>query len=250
MKLEKLNDNQIRCTLTREDLASRHLNLLELVYGGEKAKSLFREMMQQAAYEFGFEANDIPIMIEAIPMSSESLILIITKVEDPEELDTRFAKFAPGGDAPDAENSFSGLKMEGADDILNLFRKIREAHKNMVQKTEEDGKQTETPAGDTELAVDITRLYCFGSLDDVIHAAHALGGSYHGENSLYKHPETGEYYLFLGSSSHTPEEFNRICNTLSEYSTSIKFSAGAMGYLSEHGIAIIMKEALQRLAAI
>lgn len=229
---------------------SRHLNLLELVYGGEKAKSLFREMMQQAAYEFGFEANDIPIMIEAIPMSSESLILIITKVEDPDELDTRFAKFAPGGDAPDAENSFSGLKMEGADDILNLFRKIREAHKNMVQKTEEDGKQTETPAGDTELAVDITRLYCFGSLDDVIHAAHALGGSYHGENSLYKHPETGEYYLFLGSSSHTPEEFNRICNTLSEYSTSIKFSAGAMGYLSEHGIAIIMKEALQRLAAI
>lgn len=250
MKLEKLNDNQIRCTLTREDLVSRHLNLLELVYGGEKAKSLFREMMQQAAYEFGFEANDIPIMIEAIPMSSESLILIITKVEDPDELDTRFAKFAPGGDAPDAENSFSGLKMEGADDILNLFRKIREAHKNMVQKTEEDGKQTETPAGDTELAVDITRLYCFGSLDDVIHAAHALGGSYHGENSLYKHPETGEYYLFLGSSSHTPEEFNRICNTLSEYSTSIKFSAGAMGYLSEHGIAIIMKEALQRLAAI
>lgn len=250
MKLEKLNDNQIRCTLTREDLASRHLNLLELVYGGEKAKSLFREMMQQAAYEFGFEANDIPIMIEAIPMSSESLILIITKVEDPDELDTRFAKFAPGGDAPDAESTFSGLKMEGADDILNLFRKIREAHKNLTQKTEENGQQTEGSAEETEPVVDITRLYCFGSLDDVIHAARALGGSYHGENSLFKHPETREYYLSLGSSSHTPEEFNRICNTLSEYGASVRFSAGAMGYLSEHGISIIMKGAIQRLADI
>lgn len=41
MKIEKVNDNQIRCTLTREDLDSRHLKLSELAYGTEKAKSLF-----------------------------------------------------------------------------------------------------------------------------------------------------------------------------------------------------------------
>ena len=95
MKLEKLSDTQIRCTLSKEDLTQRQLHLSELAYGSEKAKELFRDMMQQAAYEFGFEANDIPLMIEAIPLSSDSIILIITKVEDPEELDTRFAKFSP-----------------------------------------------------------------------------------------------------------------------------------------------------------
>ena len=41
MKLEKINENQIRCTLTREDLASRHIRLSELAYGSEKAKKLF-----------------------------------------------------------------------------------------------------------------------------------------------------------------------------------------------------------------
>lgn len=90
MKIEKLSDNQIRCTLTRADLAARQLHLSELAYGTEKAKSLFRDMMQQAAFEFGFEADDIPLMIEAIPSSADSIVLIITKVEDPEELDTRF----------------------------------------------------------------------------------------------------------------------------------------------------------------
>lgn len=65
MKIEKINDNQIRCTLTKEDLLSREIKLSELAYGTEKAKSLFRDMMQQAAYEFGFEANDIPLMIDA-----------------------------------------------------------------------------------------------------------------------------------------------------------------------------------------
>ena len=71
------------------------VNLRELAYGSEKAKKLFRDMMQQAQIEFGFEADNIPLMIEAIPVSTESIILIITKVEDPEELDTRFSKFAP-----------------------------------------------------------------------------------------------------------------------------------------------------------
>ena len=93
MKIEKVNDNQIRCTLTKEDLADRQLKLSELAYGTEKAKVLFRDMMQQAAYEFGFEAEDIPLMIEAIPLSADTIILIITKVEYPEEIDTRFSKF-------------------------------------------------------------------------------------------------------------------------------------------------------------
>ena len=33
MKIEKVNDNQIRCTLTRADLDDRHLKLSELAYG-------------------------------------------------------------------------------------------------------------------------------------------------------------------------------------------------------------------------
>ena len=95
MKIEKVNDRQIRCTLTKADLADRELKISELAYGTEKAKSLFRDMMQQASAKFGFEADDIPLMIEAIPLNSDCIVLIITKVEDPEELDTRFSKFAP-----------------------------------------------------------------------------------------------------------------------------------------------------------
>ena len=40
MKIEKLNDHQIRCTLTSEDLATRNIKLSELAYGSEKAKAL------------------------------------------------------------------------------------------------------------------------------------------------------------------------------------------------------------------
>ena len=93
MKIEKVNDHQIRCTLTKADLIDRELKISELAYGTEKAKTLFRDMMQQASYECGFEAENIPLMIEAIPLNSECIVLIITKVEDPEELEEKFSKF-------------------------------------------------------------------------------------------------------------------------------------------------------------
>lgn len=115
MKIEKLSDNQIRCTLKKSDLTSRHLKISELAYGSDKAKELFRDIMKQAAYEFGFEADDIPLMIEAIPVSSECIVLIVTKVDDPEELDTRFSKFSPSDsedddiDYPDGPDDFDTL---------------------------------------------------------------------------------------------------------------------------------------------
>ena len=79
MKIEKLNENQIRCTLNKDDLAKRQIKLSELAYGSDKAKRLFRDMMIQASTEVGFEANDIPLVIEAIPVSSDCIVLIVTK---------------------------------------------------------------------------------------------------------------------------------------------------------------------------
>lgn len=95
MKIEKISDNQIRCTLNKEDLDKRHLKISELAYGSTKARELFDDLLKKAAYEFGFEAHDIPLMIEAIPVSAECIVLILTKVDEPEELDTRFSDFSP-----------------------------------------------------------------------------------------------------------------------------------------------------------
>ena len=137
MKIEKVNDHQIRCTLTKADLADRELKISELAYGTEKAKNLFRDMMQQAAIKFGFEADDIPLMIEAIPLNSDCIVLIITKVEDPEELDTRFSKFAPSvhEDSEVTEDSFIEDLSHTGEEVLDLFRKIKEHAASMVSES-------------------------------------------------------------------------------------------------------------------
>jgi len=79
----------------RNQYKNRNLNVVELAYGSDNAKALFQEMLSKASYEVGFDADDSPLMIEAVPLSNESIIIYVTKVDDPDELDTRFAKFSP-----------------------------------------------------------------------------------------------------------------------------------------------------------
>ena len=71
MKIEQVNENQIRCILTKEDLEERKIKFSELTYGSEKATRLFRDVMQQANFEFGFAPDEHPLMIEAVPMQSD-----------------------------------------------------------------------------------------------------------------------------------------------------------------------------------
>ena len=245
MKLEKLNDNQIRCTLTKEDLADRQIKISELAYGSEKAKSLFRDMMLQANAEFGFEANDIPLMIEAIPMPNDCIVLIITKVSDPEELDTRFSKFSPSTTTDTLEAIPESKKQaapEGADEVLDLFKRMVEQH---LKGTPEE-KSEEQPVH-LSSDIDLTRLYCFGDLDSIIDAAHILKDYYHGENRLYKNNARKLYYLVLSKSSHTPEEFNKICNILTEYGSNEPYTKAMEAYMAEHYNLVIKKDALQKL---
>jgi len=241
MKIEKLNDNQIRCTLTRADLAERQLKLSELAYGTEKAKALFQDMMQQASFDFGFEAEDIPLMIEAIPASADSLVLIITKVEDPEELDTRFSRFTPLNEYESTLSDTIG-KLDGAEEFLNLLGKVKEA------VTEKSSQKQEEPAPASPVSQ--VKLFAFDHLDTVIHVAHLLAPIYHGENTLYKNPVTDLYILGLLQSDHTTAEFNKISNMLSEYGTPERASGVTLAYLEEHCELLIPDNAIQNLSIV
>ena len=220
MKIEKINDNQIRCTLTHADLAERKLQLSELAYGTEKAKSLFHDMMQQAAFEFGFEADNMPLMIEAIPTSADSIVLIITKVEDPEEIDARFSKFAPAlGQEPN--------KLEGADAIRNLFEKVKE---KMETKGAKESKAPEdmTPAPKAKSPL---RLFSFATMDDVMLAVQFLAKVYTGSNTLYKDHAADMYILAMMQSEHSDKDYSRICNMLTEYGSLENASGIALAFL-------------------
>ena len=267
MKIEKISDNQIKCTLNKSDLASRQIKLSELAYGTEKAKNLFRDMMQQASNEFGFEADDIPLMIEAIPVSGDCIVLVITKVDYPEELDTRFSKFAPSMDDIDLDDiDMEEIDVPSTSDILDMFNQVKNELKSAMEKDEEafiplsqiikknneqkENSIKENGTKEKSIQPNIKKIFSFRDLDTIIDVSEILKDTYNGSNSLYKSPVNNLYYLVVNKSNVSAENFNRTCNILSEYGNAEKGQDANEAYFKEHYNKIIIKKAIQKLQTI
>lgn len=265
MKIEKVNDHQIRCTLTRDDLAKRDLKITELAYGTDKAKELFQDMMQQANIAFGFDAEDTPLMIEAIPINSECIVLVITKVDDPEELDTRFSNFAPSVHEEDSEDEDyedydeADYDMNEDAEFSSLFKRLQQCSSDDYQgfttgNTSSDAKILKEKTSSIRKKGQTTRkgiqIFSFDSLHEASKFAVIVSKKFNGENTLYKNEAKGKYYLLLHQGDLEDNLFNNICSLLTEYGTAEFGSSAGEQYLSEHYTVVLKGNAVQTLARI
>ena len=213
MKIEKVNDHQIRCTLTKADLADRELKISELAYGTEKAKSLFRDMMQQASAKFGFEADDIPLI-------------------DPDD--------------------FSDSSSDNTDSIFDLFRQIQESRHAQAAgtPTAPASKEDKTTATAEVKQPQEARIFSFPSMHTLLRLSHVVNDFYTGHNTLYRNRKNDSYLLILKMDQTSVKDFNRICNIASEYGRLERSAAGSEAYFKEHYELVTENNALQTLAAI
>lgn len=277
MKLEKLSDTQIRCTLSKEDLTQRQLHLSELAYGSEKAKELFRDMMQQASIELGFEADNIPLMIEAIPISSDCLVLVVTKVEDPDELDTRFSRFSkinmddsfdedfsdiddadfeeldflddeddmddeplPFTPTAELEDSDSSKGRSAIDEALDLIAPFTQAIAQAKKDAMKKKKEGTSSAQDCQ-------YYSFRNFSQAAQLGSFLAPFFKGESSLYKDTSSNNYYMILCRADSEEDTFRRACNIAADFGVRIGASYATPAYFREHFQVILEEKAVEML---
>lgn len=269
MKIERINENQIRCILTKSDLLERHIKISELAYGSEKAKELFRDMMEQASMDFGFDADDIPLMIEAIPASRDSIVLVITKVEDPKEFERRFAQFSSDDD--DEDDDDMDIEYEVSDegeiydseeliDCFDQFSDImdsldseesdpKEAKFIPLHETLQPNKKRKKTGKKKEIAsaMDGINVFSFSKLDDIIEAAHTLGDRYQGKNSLWKDELNRRYYLYMISPAKSTD-YEKVCDIVGEFGKPEFVTYATKAYFEEHYTIIVRDRALLTLS--
>ena len=262
MRIERINENSICCTLTSFDLSVRNLNLRELAYGSEKAKKLFDEMMTKASNEVGFNADNTPIMIEAIPLSSDSIKLIISKVPDPEELDTRFSRFtqnpAAKKDGDNWLNRLTAALLEGAEGLVGQLQKLNDevkkpeagAAKEVPAASESaSGTDQAGPADQAHRRSDDYRAFSFDDMDAAINACKAAT-AFTGESMLYRNPFNGQYVLIVECADAGNENFSRACNVIAEYGRMLRTVQNTLSYYEEHYKPIVKSDAIHKLAQI
>jgi adapter protein MecA 1/2 len=273
VKIERISDNQIRCTLNKHDLVERQLKLSELAYGTEKARELFRDMMEQANIDFGFDADDIPLMIEAIPTSRDSIVLVVTKVDNPDEFDERFSRFGltdEDGDFEDYDDyeEEEDDEIEDSDiltsaDIVNCFEQLHELMEEVESRRDSDGSSEFIPLSETlksgtkkkvsekkkkpEDIQEKMKVYSFLSLNPIIHVAHFVTKAYTGKNSVWKNVENGRYYLLLNRGN-AKNAFRSACTLIGEFGKEEPVTYATQDYFNEHYQIIVKDKALTQLA--
>ncbi len=213
MKIEKINENQIKFLLTNEDLQEREIKLSELAQGSEKAQAFFRDIMTEAMLDCGFDATNTPLMIEAMPVTMDTVMIIVSKVNKDMDID-RVISLTPKS-LEDRKYKQSTIKT--FDENQDIF----------IEDDEE------------------IYIYSFKTLDDIISLSERLNESYEGNNILYKYQD--RYFLsmqkndtFVTSLDSVVSEYGQkhISNIISKY------------YLDEHGEVIIKNNALSILSTI
>ena len=284
MKLEKLSDTQIRCTLSKEDLSQRQLHLSELAYGSEKAQALFRDMMQQASIELGFEADNIPLMIEAIPISNDCLVLVVTKVEDPDELDTRFSRFSKINMDDSFDEDFSDIDdtdfeemdflddeddidmddeplpfspssdFDNADSDASTSSKERSAIDDALdliapftQAIAQAKKEAMRKKKENRSSVQDCQYYSFQNFSQAAQLGAFLAPFFEGESSLYKDSFSNNYYMILRKTQSENNTFHRACNIAADFGVRISASYATPAYFREHFETILEENAVEML---
>ena len=125
------------------------------------------------------------------------------------------------------------------------FVPLEATFSNKEQEVPEKNDAKKEPV---DVFTDITKLFVFQNLDNVTRLAHVLNGFYHDQNDLYKNPANKKFYLVIHKGKHTPEDFNKVCNILSEYAHQERYTDALAAYFEEHYDVIVSSNALEVLA--
>ena len=250
MEIIKTSDNQIKCTLDIHDLEVRRINLDKISYGSEESRALVEEMMRVAAEKFDFRANDLPLVVEAIPYENK-LVFLITRVEFPEELDTRFSRFT---DADEDEYQVPEAPGYAEDNSSNFFshldNAIKEAKKITRKVRAEEKPENEITLSDKKKPAPVRMIYAFRSMDELIFLATVITKKYHLPSSVYRAGANSSILLLVSQGDNTPEQYRTICDIISEYSCKDRRSSGSDAFLMEHYTPILAENALEVLASL
>ncbi len=171
--------------------------------------------MSQAYEDFGFETNNVPLMIEAVPLSLDSIMIVVTKVDDPDEIEERLG-------------ASSG----------------RANHRNFKDYMEETAHSTSYE--EASQFNDQMLMYCFNNLDEVTSVAHRIQTLYFGSNSIYKYSD--KYFLILNDNQSHNSSVSLLISVLSEFGEQGYSSDLNKNFLMEHGDVIIKENAIDILA--
>lgn len=177
MKIEKINDNKIRITLTFEELEKRKISLSDIEKDTSKAKELFLNLIEESNLDEEFVIDDSHLFIEACSDNNNLFIVTITKIDNIPEL-----------------KKYSALESNNTRSISNKIKQ------NTITRYKVD-----------------SNIYLFETLDNILDLCNKAKSEnlFFGRNSLYK--LSNNYFIIFSNATVRNKKFLKTYVFLSEY---------------------------------
>ena len=214
MRIDKINNHMVRCFLNAADLREREMSITDVRYGNPATMELFRDVIEEATLRYGFNSEDLPLVIEAIPCSPNEIELTISVIEDMDELDPHFANYAPADDEP----------------AVHPARQSRDGFMD-----------TDDPS-----YVLNTGVFSLENIDEVMSFC-KKAAAFTGSSVLYRSREDNSFYLVLNRpESMDGRDFRLFLNSMNEFGERMEASQVLYASLLEHDTPV-MEEPVQKI---
>ena len=139
MNIEKISDTQLKILCSAEEIRQKGLTIDDLSYGSEETGKLIRSALLNASVDHEFNTKDSNLMVEITPLPSDDLEILITKVDYPDEFDTRYAEFLQAPPETDPAQEEDGIS-DFRDDSSERENEVIFPENSSDQNTEEAPK--------------------------------------------------------------------------------------------------------------
>ena len=238
MKVERLNDNQIRFIFMQQDLADRNININDFVSRPPSGShGLFQEITGLLQSEYGFATIGTPLMFEAT-MSNDSLWVTVTKMN-------------PADGMNGLQNMMGGIMSHLNPQMLAGNQGFVQAHipntpPNMPHQqgaptgNQQHRRQKQKPPPKKDYV-----LYSFDNFDIMAMVASRIGSNFNGDSHVYK--MEGRYYLLLKTTELDNIIVKKLESLLCDFGKKELSGPIAYNQMMERGEVIIAEDAVRKL---
>lgn len=242
MDIKKINEHQVRCAITEEEIAELGFDIDAVIANTEETQKFMRVLLEKIEEQEVIDIDRLSPMVRAELFPDHTMNII----------------FGSGTDAS-PKQMFDEIV-----DLLDGWDKLKEklSQKDTKEVTKQKANEKEaSEAVDQVLGKEINPFYkkgdetetCFSdytvlalecdSLDKVIYLSKLFEEI--PLNELYK--MDGRYYLLMDLSFLSKEKFRPVAFAATEYNCRPLASAKTLAHIREHGICIVAEDAIEQL---
>lgn len=240
MKFKKLNENSVRCLISKEEMFDMGIDIDDLIDDHSKAEEFLRDVVEQAKDEVGFETTGNAFNVQLSIMPEGDISLMITEDENTKlrnmlsQFKERIKEFQEN--VKEAQNG----QTEEGEELLEDDEIIEDGTVSQEDKAEDGEVQSQ----EVRQYLEIPLYAQFASLDICIRVSRILSWLGKVESALYKYQDS--YYMKF-CLNQLDIGITEAILTISEYSMSVFPEGQGSDIIVEHGTVMLAEDAIEFL---